>query len=155
MHSSSYGDGGQAPYTDGPTAHRDARTVPTGPPRNGAPQPPMYAAPRRRSRIPLLAVGAYAAGLLGCVIAGVALAMFLVYKSQGQSQIHELQQALTRTQSTLAKAQSDNATKYTKLSGTISTIENTVSPYNMICSNLLMGANGPAQFWFACTSQKP
>ena len=95
MHSSSYGDGSQAPYTDGPTAHQDARTVPTGPPWDGAPQPPMYAPPRRRSRIPLLAVGAYAAGLLGCVIAGVALALLLTYKSQASAEIDQLQQALT------------------------------------------------------------
>lgn len=140
----------QAPYTDGPTARQDARTMP-----NAAPQQALMPPPQRRSRIPALALGAYAAGLAGIVLAAVSLALLLTYKGQAQAQPDHMRQALTSTQSTLAKAQSGNAVKYTHLSGAVSSIENTLAPYSVICSTDLQGASGPAQYYFACSDQKP
>ena len=145
------------PFPGGPTAHQDARTTPNGTPPNGVPppqQPPMYP-PQRRPRVPGLALGAYAAGLAGIVLAAVALALFLTNRSSTQAELHQLQRALTSTQSSLAKSQASQAVKYTHLSGDLSNLGNMIGPYNMICSTDLQGQNGPAQYWFPCSGAKP
>jgi hypothetical protein len=139
----------QAPYNGSigsdPTAHRDANTT--------MPQQPAMRPPR--GRIPALALGAYAAGVLGVVLAAVTLALFLMYKGQAQTQLHQVRQALATTQTSLAKAQSRDDTRYTKLVGTVSNIGNALAPYSMICSTDLQGQAGPAQYWFACSDTKP
>lgn len=144
------------PFSDGPTAHQDARTTPNGAPQNrAAPQQPPTYPPRSRPRIPALALGAYGAGLLGVILAAVALALLVSYKGQAAAQLDQMRQDLRNTQSTLAKSQASQGVKYTHLSGDLSNLGNMIGPYNMICSTDLQGQNGPAQYWFPCSGAKP
>ena len=131
-----------------PAAHRDANTTMPNP-------APQQAALRPRSRIPALALGAYAAGLGGIVLAAVSLAMFLMYKGQAQAQLGQVRQELATTQTNLAKAQAMDDSRYTKMVGNVSNIGNARAPYNSICSTDLQGQAGPAQYWFACSDAKP
>src|SRR5450755_4717325 len=102
-----------APYNgSGPGAHQDANAT--------MPQQPDVRPPRSRGRIPALALGAYGAGALGVVLAAVTLALFMVYKGQAQAQLGQVRQQLATTQISLAKAQSADDTRYTKMVGTVS-----------------------------------
>lgn len=143
-------------YTQ-PPPHQDARSQNGAAPHNGTmpQQPPTYPPRRPRGRIPALALGAYGAGVLGIVLAAVTLALFLTYKSQTTAQLGQVRHELATTQANLAKAQADNSTKYAKMIGTVTGIGNEIAPYNMVCSQDLTGANGPAQFWLPCSDAKP
>jgi hypothetical protein len=135
----------QAPFNGGdPTAHRDARTMP---------QP--GAAHQRRGRIPALALGAYAIGLLGVVVAAITLGLFLSFKAQAQGELHQARKELATEQANLSKVQLSNDSRYTKLFGSVSGVANALAPYSMICSQALIGPSGPAQYYFACSNTKP
>jgi hypothetical protein len=59
---------------------------------------------------------------------------------------------------TLARAQSGNAKSISGLAGQVSGMDsalNALAPYNRVCSTDLTGPNGPAQFYFTCTDQRP
>src|SRR5260370_19453723 len=105
-------------------------------------------------KAPWLALGAYFAGFLGVALAAVCLALFLSYRSTATTQIRQLQEAA-------ASAQVDNQSNISSLnalSGKVNTIDAgmaALAPYDQVCSQDLTGANGPAQFFFLCTDQKP
>ncbi len=145
----------QAPYNQAPFNGGDPRAHANTTMPNTAPQQPDMRPPQRRGRIPALALGAYGAGLLGIVLAAVTLALFMTYKSQTQAQLGQVRHELATTQSNLSKLQASTGSKYAKMVSTVSGIANTVAPYNMVCSQDLTGANGPAQFWLPCSDVKP
>ena len=139
----------QAPYTDGPTARQDARTMP-----NAAPQQALMPPPQRRSRIPALRSARRGGPGRDCPRCGLARAAPDL-QGPGPAEPDHMRQALTSTQSTLAKAQSGNAVKVHASERRGVQHREHARPYSVICSTDLHRASGPAQYYFACSDQKP
>jgi hypothetical protein len=58
----------------------------------------------------------------------------------------------------LQAARTANASTVSGLAGevhTMSPVVDGMAAFGMVCSQDLTGANGPAQFYFPCTDQKP
>lgn len=102
---------------------------------------------------PRLTIFALIAGLLAIAVSAASLTFFLSYKSSAETQIHQLQQAVSNAQA----ASQGNASGLNGLSGKVSTIDAgmaALAPFSKICSTDLTGPNGPEQFYFLCTDQK-
>lgn len=94
------------------------------------------------------------AGLLGIAVSVASLTFFLSYRSTTGAQIRQLQQAVSNAQA----ASQGNVSSLNGLSGKVGSINAALSalaPYSKICSTDLTGPNGPEQFYFLCTDQKP
>ena len=105
-----------------------------------------------------LVIFALIAGLLGIAVGVASLTLFLSYKSTVTAQMREMRQAVAQEQSSLSKAQSGNASSVSGLSSKVTAIGAgmaALAPYSSVCSQDLTGPNGPAQFYFLCTDQKP
>jgi hypothetical protein len=92
--------------------------------------------------------------LLGLVLGAASLTFFLSYRTTVATEIHQLQQAVSNAQASDAS----NASSLNGVSGKVSSINAALSglaPYNKVCSTDLTGPNGPAQFFFLCSDQKP
>jgi hypothetical protein len=97
-------------------------------------------------------------GLLGLALGAASLTFLLSYRTMATAQINQMRQELNQEQSNLDKAQSGNASSYNGLSNKVSAINAAMSalaPYSKVCSTDLTGPNGPAQFYFLCSDQKP
>jgi len=93
-------------------------------------------------------------GLLGLAFGAANLTFLLFYHSTTTAQINQIRQELSQAQSSLANAQSS----YNRLSNKVSAINAgmaALAPYSKVCSTDLTGPNGPAQFYFLCSDQRP
>ena len=102
--------------------------------------------------------GPYIVGIMGVVVAAVALAMFLTWKGSAEAQISQLRTELTTEQS---RAASQTASTSTSLSGLtrrvdsigrdVNALGNLVGPFTSICTTDLTNPAGQAEaFVFAC-----
>jgi uncharacterized protein HemX len=125
------------------------RTTPYGPPQTARVAHHIF-----KHGSPRLVIFAAIVALLGLALGAASLTFFLSYRSTATAQIRQLQQAV-------ANAQADNQSNTSSLSGLsgkVSTIDAgmaALAPYSKICSTDLTGPSGPAQFYFACTDQRP
>ena len=94
--------------------------------------------------------------LVGLAVSTATMALLLSYKSSAQAQVAQLQAAVASAQ---AAAQGRaSASTVSGLAGKVSTISGQLSamaPFSKVCSTDLTGPNGPAEFFFLCTDQKP
>lgn len=93
-------------------------------------------------------------GFLGVALGAASLTFFLSYRSTVTAQMQQLQQAVANAQ----QDSQSNASSLNSQAGKISTINAALSalaPYYKVCSQALVGPNGPAQFYFLCSDQKP
>jgi|SRR5580704_4070677 hypothetical protein len=108
---------------------------------------------------PRLVILAVIAGLLGIVVGAASLTLFLTYKSTAETQIRQLQQAVSNAQAGNQSNVSSLKSVSGKISGidaTLNTLAGNVAPFNMTCSQYLTGPNGgPTTFYFACSDTKP
>jgi len=150
MYQGPYGDQepGQAYYEDVPPGH----TQPYPPPASLRLSEPAPAPPRRG--VPWLAV-------VCCLvsIASLALAAW-VWSAQSSVRQTAARQAaqIAQLRQELGKARASDARSLSGLAGQVSGMDsalNALAPYNRVCSTDLTGPNGPAQFYFLCTDQKP
>jgi hypothetical protein len=101
-----------------------------------------------------LVILAVTVALLSLALGAASLTFFLSYRDAATAQIHQLQQAVSN-------AQADNASNASSLNGvsgklnTINAALAAITPYGKVCSTDLTGPNGPAQFFFLCTDQRP
>ena len=99
-------------------------------------------------------VFALIAGLLGIAVGVASLTFMLSYRSTAQAQIRQLQAAVANAQA----GNQGNAQQLNGLSNKITGIDAgmaAVAQFNQVCSQDLTGPAGPAQFWFACSDQRP
>lgn len=97
------------------------------------------------------------AGTAGLAVALVALFMFLSYKGSVTGQLTQMRQALTQAQTAAQRAQAA-ADSYRTLPKEVTSMGNqlgTLASFSLTCSTDLTGPNGPAQFYFPCSGQKP
>jgi uncharacterized protein HemX len=101
-----------------------------------------------------LVVFAAIAGLLGIAVGVASLTFFLSYRSTVTAQMRQLQQAVANAQA----GNQGNAQQLNGLSNKITGIDAgmaAIAPFSQVCSTDLTGPAGPAQFWFACSDQRP
>ncbi len=101
-----------------------------------------------------LVIFAAIVGLLGLALGAASLAFFLSYRSSVTAQMQTIRQELNQAQSSL----SSNSSSVNGLSNKISAINAAmaaIAPYNQVCSQALIGQNGPATFYFMCSDLKP
>ncbi len=103
---------------------------------------------------PRLVIFAVIAGLLGLALGAASLTFFLSYKSSAQAQINQLQAAVSNAQAGNQGNTSSIDGQAAKISA-INAALSALAPYSKICSTDLTGPNGPAQFYFLCSDQKP
>jgi hypothetical protein len=58
-------------------------------------------------------------------------------------------------ESALTRAQSNGAASFASLNEKVNSIDIVLAPYTDTCSTDLTGPDGPAQYFFACSSAKP
>jgi hypothetical protein len=150
MYQGPYGDQepGQAYYEDVPPGH----TQPYPPPASLRLSEPAPAPPRRG--FPWLAVACCLVSIASLVLAA------WVWSAQSSARQAAARQAaqIAQLRAGLARAQSRNASGLAGLASQISGMDsalNALAPYNRVCSTDLTGPNGPAEFFFLCTDQKP
>jgi hypothetical protein len=141
-------DPGQAYYEDVPPGHAQPYPPPPASLRLSEPA----AAPRRG--VPWLALACCLVSIASLLLAGY------VWSAQSSARQAAARQAtqIAQLRQTLARAQSGNAKTISGLAGQVSGIGSTLNamaPYSKICSTDLTGPNGPAEFFFLCTDQKP
>ncbi len=119
---------------------------------------PLAFQPQPRAGRRWAVIGAYIVGVLGLVAVAVTLAIFLSYKGSASAQLTRMRHQLTAMSQELQNARSANASSYDGLSGKVSGLSAIVgglADYGMVCTQDLTGQNGPAEFYFPCTDQKP
>jgi type II secretory pathway pseudopilin PulG len=104
--------------------------------------------------VPWLAVACALASIAALVLAA------WVWSAQSSARDTAARQAaqITQLRQALARAQSGSARSISGLAGQVSGMDsalNAMAPYSKICSTDLTGPNGPAEFFFQCTDQKP
>jgi hypothetical protein len=110
-------------------------------------------APAPHRKTPALAIGAYLIGIAALMLAAYcawSLASAKATVAHQATQLATMHKALTKAQQA--------ASKYASLSGRVGTLENgmaSLAPFNKTCSTDLTGPNGPAEFFFMCTDQRP
>jgi hypothetical protein len=150
MYQGPYGDQepGQAYYEDVPPGHTQPYPPQPASLRLSEPAPP----PRRAA--PWLAVICCVVSIASLVLAAwvwSAQSSALQAAARQAAQIAQLRQAL-------GKARASDARSLTGLASQVSGMDsalNALAPYNRVCSTDLTGPNGPAEFFFLCTDQKP
>jgi len=113
---------------------------------------------RRRLRINWATAGAYITAALGLGIAIAVTALFLGYKGSVAGQMSQLRQEVAKAQSAAKSANARNAGSINSLSGKVASLgkaTSVLSQFGMVCSQDLTGPNGPAQFFFPCSDQRP
>jgi hypothetical protein len=99
---------------------------------------------------------AAAVALLALAVSTASITLLLSYKSTAQAQIRELQQAVASAQSaSRGRASTGQVDGLAARVSTISAALSALAPFNKVCSTDLTGPNGPAEFFFACSDQKP
>ena len=96
------------------------------------------------------------AALVALAVSTASITLLLQYRDTAQAQIGQLQRAVASAQA--ASKGRASVSQVDGLAGKVNVISTAVSalaPFNQVCSQDLTGANGPAQFYFACTDQKP
>jgi hypothetical protein len=150
MYQGPYGDQepGQAYYEDVPPGHTQPYPPPPASLRLSEPAP----APRRGAR--WLAVACCLVSIAALVLAA------WVWSAQSSARQAAAWQAaqIAQLRQELGKARAADARSLSGLAGQVSGMDsalNAMAPYNRVCSTDLTGPNGPAEFFFACTDQKP
>ena len=96
----------------------------------------------------------YVVGIAGVALAGVTLAMFLMWKGSAETQISQLRQEMSAAQQAQAQAAGDMSglsDRVHGISGTVNSIADLLSPFSSTCQTDLNGSNGqPAAFLFMC-----
>jgi hypothetical protein len=98
---------------------------------------------------------------IACISLGVAIAavaVLLSWKSASTAQADRMQNQLATVSSQLQAARTANSASVGGLAAKVSSIDAAMAAlaqFNQVCSQDLTGANGPAQFFFLCTDQKP
>jgi hypothetical protein len=139
---------GQAYYEDVPPGHTQPYPPPAASLRLSEPAP----APRRGA--PWLAVACCLVSIASLVLAAWVLSAQSSARqaaARQAAQIAQLRQAL-------GKERASDARSLSGLAGQVSGMDsalNALAPYNRVCSTDLTGPNGPADFFFLCTDQKP
>jgi hypothetical protein len=106
---------------------------------------------RDRRHINWRLVGAYATAALGVGVAIATLLVLFSYKSAVQTQITQMSRTIQQEHTANSN---DWASLNSKYSGMVPII-NSITAYDSICSQDLEGPNGPARFYFACSSNRP
>jgi hypothetical protein len=99
---------------------------------------------------------AAAVALVGLAVSMASITLLLQYRGTAQAQISQLQRAVASAQA--ASQGRASASQVDGLAAKVSTISAALSalaPFNKVCSTDLTGPNGPAEFFFACSDQKP
>ena len=140
---------GQAYYEDVPPGHTQPYASPASL-RLSEPPP----APSQRRGAGWLAVA--------CCLVSIAALALAAWVWTGQTSVRDTaaRQAaqITQLRQELGKARAADARSLSGLAGQVSQMDsalNAIAPYNRVCSTDLTGPNGPAQFFFLCTDQKP
>jgi hypothetical protein len=129
------------------TVHRSASKAYSRPPGDDSRGWPRWA-------LPVTAV-------IACVSLGVAaaaVAVLLSFRSASTAQAARMQDQLASVSRQLQAARSASSASVGGLAAKVSSIDAALSAlaqFNQVCSQDLTGANGPAQFFFACTDTKP
>jgi hypothetical protein len=100
--------------------------------------------------------GGVIVALIAMAVSAAALTFTFVSRSSADTQISRLQSQVATMNSELART-ADTST-VNGLTGKVTSLENAmgaVGQFSTICSQDLTGPNGPAQFFFMCTDQKP
>jgi hypothetical protein len=128
-------------------------TTPYGPPTARVPLHNI-----RHGRGGRLVTLAAAAALLSLTLAAAALTMLLLNGGSTATQIRQMQQELTAEQSALSQAQASGNGQYRGLSGKITSIDTALDylgQFDQTCTQDFTGPNGPAEYWFLCSSHLP
>ncbi len=105
-----------------------------------------------------LLVSALITSLLALAIGAASLTLFLSSRGTAAAQatqVSQLRAEVASQASALSAARSAGAASFASVNGKIASIGSLLGTYGMVCSTDLTGPDGPAQFWFACTDQKP
>lgn len=102
-----------------------------------------------------LLVSALITSLLALAVSAASLAFFLSSRGTAAAQVSQLRAEVASQASALGTARSEGAASFASVNGKVARIEALLGTFGMVCSTDLTGPAGPAQFWFACTDQKP
>jgi hypothetical protein len=97
--------------------------------------------------------------IIGVALGAIALTFALSYRSTVTAQLTQMRQELNQAQSNLSKAQSNGAASFSSLNGKVSSIDNTlntITQFNQVCSQALVGQNGsPGLYYYPCSAVRP
>jgi hypothetical protein len=117
---------------------------------------PVTLVPRHLSqprKFPWSTLIAYVVGTFGLVLAGVTLALLLLWRSSVAVELGQLRSGLTTAQSqatNAATAASEVTRRLDGMSHDVNAVQGLISAYTSVCSTDLTGPNGPAMFLFPC-----